>query len=64
MFCMVPDELLRISGILRDGVSRWQSVRHIMVIDRDEFNVCKKTVYNLINVGMLSVRRHSLPMAA
>ena len=61
---MVSDELQRINGILRDGVSRGQSVHHIMAPHRDEFNVCEKTVYNLINEGLLSVKRHSLPMAA
>lgn len=61
---MVSDELQRINGILRDGVSKGQSVHHIVETHRDEFNVCEKTVYNLINEGLLSVRRHNLPMAA
>ena len=58
------EELDRMNKLLYDGTLKGQSLHHIMVTHRDEFNVCEKTVYNLINTGCLAVRRHQLPEAA
>ena len=57
------EELAHIDRIIADGIAKGESVHHIIACHRDDFSVCEKTVYNLINSRMLSVRRHHLPAA-
>ncbi len=61
---MVSDDLRRSNEILRRGTLRGQSVHHIVQAHRDEFNVCEKTVYNLINGKLFDIRSHEPPEAA
>ena len=58
------EELDRMNAILYKGTLNGQSVHHIMVTHRDDFIVCEKTVYNMINTDHLAVKRHHLPEAA
>ena len=61
---MPSGELDRMNALLYEGVTNGQSVHHIMATHKDEFSVCEKTIYNLINANILSVKRHHLPEAA
>ena len=57
---MTAEEMKYIGALLKDGLARGVSVHHVMVAHPDKFNVCQKTVYNLINSGCGGVRRHDL----
>ena len=56
-------ELRAINEILVPALNRGQSVYHAMLSAPDSFGVCEHTIYNYINGGVLSVKRHNLPMA-
>ena len=56
-------ELRAINEVLVPALNRGQSVHHAMVSSPDSFGVCERTVYRYVNAGVLSVRRHDLPMA-
>lgn len=56
-------ELRAINEILVPALNRGQSVYHAMLSAPDAFGVCGHTIYNYINGGVLSVKRHNLPMA-
>lgn len=56
-------ELRAINEILVPALNRGQSVYHAMLSAPDSFGVCGRTTYNYINGGVLSVKRHNLPMA-
>ena len=56
-------ELRAINEILVPALNRGQSVYHAMLSAPDSFGVCGHTIYNYINGGVLSVKRHNLPMA-
>ncbi len=62
-FNLSVEELAHIGDVLAAGVSRGQSVFHVMTAHASEFTVCEKTVYSLINAGVIRVRRHHLPEA-
>ena len=57
---MTAEEMKYIGALLRDGLARGMSVHHVMASHPDKFNVCQKTVYNLINSGCGGVKRHDL----
>ena len=61
---MPSRELARMNTLLYEGVARGQSVHHVVATHRDDFTVCEKTIYNLINANILAVKRHHLPEAA
>ena len=56
-------ELRAINEVLVPALNRGQSVYHAMLSAPDSFGVCGHTIYNYINGGVLSVKRHNLPMA-
>ena len=45
---MTEDELYEISDVVYFGTRKGQSIHHIMSSHQDVFNVCEKTVYNLV----------------
>lgn len=45
------------------ALNRGRSAHHAMVSSPDSFGVCERTVHRYVNAGVLSVRRHDLPMA-
>jgi IS30 family transposase len=54
-------ELEDMGRLIADGLSRGQSLHHIMASCPDRFTVCEKTVYRLVRKGMLpGVRYHDL----
>ena len=57
---MTAEEMKYIGTLLKDGLARGVSVHHVMAAHPDKFNVCQKTVYNLINSGCGGVKRHDL----
>lgn len=57
---MTEEEMKYIGALVRDGLSRGVSPHHVMASHPERFNVCEKTVYNLINNGCGGVRRHDL----
>ena len=57
---MTAEEMKYIGTLLRDGLSRGVSVHHVMASHPEKFNVCQKTVYNMINSGCGGVKRHDL----
>lgn len=56
-------ELKAVNEVLVPALNRGQSVHHAMASSPDSFGVCERTVYKYVNAGVLSVRRHNLPMA-
>ncbi len=60
---MTAEEMKYIGTLLKDGLSRGVSVHHVMASHPEKFNVCQKTVYNLINSGCGGVKRHDLLVA-
>ena len=60
---MTPEEMKHIGALLKDGLERGVSVHHVMASHPEKFNVCEKTVYNLINSGCGGVKRHDLLVA-
>lgn len=56
-------ELRAINEVLVPALARGQSVHHAMVSAPSSFGICERTAYNYVNGGVLSVRRHNLPMA-
>ena len=58
-------ELEDMGRLIADGLSRGQSLHHIMASCPDRFTVCEKTVYRLVRKGMLPrVSYSDLPEAA
>lgn len=55
-------ELLSLDAALHDFTSRGLSVHAAMVGNPDAFAVSEKSVYRYINGGLLTTRRHELPM--
>jgi len=62
-FNLTGEELGAVSGIVARGVANGQSLHHILQAHKDEIKVSEKTLYRLVNAGMISVKRHHLPMA-
>ena len=62
-FNLTEEELERISRIVMEGTARGQSIHHIMVSRATEFTVSEKTVYSLVNAGVIATQRHHLPEA-
>jgi IS30 family transposase len=60
---LTEGELRAINEIAVPAMNRGQSPHHAMVSSPDSFAVCERTIYNYINKGVLSVKRHDLPMA-
>lgn len=60
---LTEEELGHISSILHEGILKGQSIHHVMVSRPDEFTVCEKTVYSLVNRGLLRTKRYHLPEA-
>lgn len=58
-------ERVTIAAILDAGLTKGQSVHHIMVAQADEFHVCEKSVYRYINNGLFLQKpgRTELPKA-
>ena len=56
-------ELKAINEVLVPALNKGQSVHHAMVSSPDSFGVCERTIYKYVNAGVLSVKRHNLPMA-
>ena len=63
-FNLSEKELARINEIVARGTALGQSIHHILLANADEMTVSEKTLYRLVNSGMLMVRRHHLRMAA
>ena len=62
-FNLTREELDHMGDLLYEGSQKGQSVHHVMASHASEFTVCEKTVYALINAGVLRIRRHHLPEA-
>ena len=63
-FAMSETDRAAMSEILRNGMTRQQSVHHINAAHADDFKCCEKTLYNYINKGALATaRRPQLPRA-
>jgi len=62
-FNLTTDELKTISDITAKGNENGLSMHHILQTHKDEIHVSEKTLYRLVNAGMISVKRHHLPMA-
>ena len=60
---MTEDELHGISDVVYYGTRKGQSIHHIMKSNQDDFTVCEKTVYNLVQARAIRTKRHDLPMA-
>jgi len=60
---LTEGELRAINEVLVPALNRGQSPHHAMVSAPASFGICERTVYNYVNAGVLSVRRHNLPMA-
>ena len=56
-------ELRAINEVLVPALARGQGVHHAMVSAPSSFGICERTAYNYVDGGVLSVRRHNLPMA-
>ena len=56
-------ELKAINEVLVPALNKGQSVHHAMISSPDSFGVCERTIYKYVNSGVLSVKRHNLPMA-
>lgn len=55
--------LRAINEVLVPALNRGQSPHHAMASAPEPFAVRERTLYNYVNGGALSVKRHSLPMA-
>lgn len=62
-FNLTGEELEQISRIVMEGTARGQSIHHIMLSRATEFTVSEKTVYALVNAGVIATQRHHLPEA-
>lgn len=62
---LIEDERVEIAAVLDAGLAKGQSVHHIMVSQKDKFQVCEKSVYRYINSGLFFQRpgRTELPKA-
>ena len=60
---MTEDELYEISDVVYYGTRKRQFIHHIMKSNQDDFTVCEKTVYNLVQARAIRTKRHDLPMA-
>ena len=56
-------ELKAINEVQVPALNKGQSVHHAMISSPDSFGVCERTIYKYVNSGVLSVKRHNLPMA-
>lgn len=56
-------ELRAINEVLVPALNKGQSVHHAMASQPDAFGVSERTIYNYVNIGALSVKRHNQPMA-
>ena len=63
-FNLTSEELEVINEIVRKGTENGQSPHHILYSHRNEIPISEKTLYRLVNAGMISVKRHHLRMAA
>jgi IS30 family transposase len=57
-------ELAVMDEYIYNGIKKGQSVNHIMNSNLDYFIYSNKTIYTLINSGVLRIKRHDLPQAA
>lgn len=60
---LTEGELRAINETLAPALNRGQSPHHAMVSAPASFGICERTVYNYVNAGVLSAKRHNLPMA-
>ena len=60
---LTEGELRAINETLVPALNRGQSPHHAMVSAPASFGICERTVYNYVNAGVLSAKRHNLPMA-
>jgi IS30 family transposase len=60
---LTAGELRAINEVLVPALSRGQSPHHAMASAPASFGICERTLYNYVNGGVLSARRHNLPMA-
>lgn len=60
---LTEGELRAINETLVPALNRGQSPHHAMVSAPASFGICDRTVYNYVNAGVLSAKRHNLPMA-
>ena len=60
---MTEEELQRIDSIVSPLMKNGQSPYHILQEHSDELMICEKTLYSLVNNGLLSARAIDLPRA-
>ena len=60
---LTEGELRAINETLVPALNRGQRPHHAMVSAPASFGICERTVYNYVNAGVLSAKRHNLPMA-
>ena len=63
-FNLTDEEIGRINEVMDKGCSLGQSPHHILQAHKEEIQVSEKTLYRLVDAGMLHVRRHNLRNAA
>ena len=54
-------ERAAVSAVIHAGISKGQSVHHIMSANKDLFTVCEKTVYRYVNAGIIRTQRGDMP---
>lgn len=62
---ITEEERIELGSLLDSGLKKGQSIHHIMISRKDEFQVCEKTIYRYINQNMFQQRpgRTELPKA-
>lgn len=58
---LTETERAAISDVIHGGTKKGQSVHHIMSANKDFFNVCEKTVYRYVNLGIIRTKRGDMP---
>ncbi len=61
--CFTEDELKELNENLSPRLKLGQSIHHILVTSPDEFTVCEKTIYTLVNAGKIDARPIDMPRA-
>lgn len=59
-----PEELKRVSDIIYEGNKKGQSIFHTYTANKDDFDICVKTIYNYTHLGCIRTKYHDLPVAA
>lgn len=60
-FIINETEIARLEEILRPLIEKNQSIHHIFITHKDEIMLSEKTIYNLIDSGVFSIRNIDLP---